>query len=82
MAFLEHLYKTMENNSRGLKVKDILDELKIKFSNSTPSYPQCKMQTKVTNKIIMNGIKKKLIKAKGKWVDKLPNVFWVYQTTP
>ena len=28
----------------------------------------------------MNGIKKKLKKAKGKWVEKLPNILWPYQT--
>ena len=30
----------------------------------------------------MNGIKKKLEKAKGKLVEKLPNVLWAYRTTP
>ena len=29
----------------------------------------------------MNGLKKKLDDAKGKWVDKLPHVFWTYRTT-
>ena len=30
----------------------------------------------------MNGISKRLEKAKGKWVEELPNVLWAYQTTP
>ncbi|GFY85715.1 hypothetical protein Acr_04g0004530 [Actinidia rufa] len=30
----------------------------------------------------MNGIKKRLEKAKGKWVDELANVLWAYRTTP
>ena len=30
----------------------------------------------------MNGLKKRLDDAKGKWVEKLPHVLWTYQTTP
>ena len=30
----------------------------------------------------MDGIKKRLQAAKGKWVDELPNVLWAYRTTP
>ena len=60
----------------------MLGQLKIKFYNSTLSYPQCNLKAEATNKIIMNGIKKKLKKVKGKWVKELLNVLWVYQTTP
>ena len=30
----------------------------------------------------MNGLKKRLDNAKGKWVEKLSDVFWTYRTTP
>ena len=30
----------------------------------------------------MNGLKKRLDDAKGKWVDELAHVLWIYQTTP
>jgi len=30
----------------------------------------------------VNGLKKRLDDAKGKWVDKLLHVLWTYQTTP
>ena len=30
----------------------------------------------------MNGLKKRLDDAKGKWVKKLPHVLWTYRTTP
>ena len=56
------------------KVKNLLEQLKIEFYNSTPSYPQCNWKAKVTNKTIMNVIKKRLEKAKGKWVEELLNV--------
>ena len=30
----------------------------------------------------MNGLKKRLDKAKGRWVEELPYVQWTYRTTP
>ena len=30
----------------------------------------------------MNGLKKRLDDAKGRWVEELPHVLWVYRTTP
>ena len=30
----------------------------------------------------MNGLKKRLDGAKGKWAKELPNVLWAYRTTP
>ena len=35
-----------------------------------------------TNKVIVDGLKKRLDEAKGKWVDELPYVLWAYHTTP
>ena len=34
------------------------------------------------NKIIINGLKRRLEGVKGNWADELPNVLWAYQTTP
>ena len=30
----------------------------------------------------MNGLKKRLDEAKGRWAKELPNVLWAYRTTP
>ena len=30
----------------------------------------------------MDGLKKRLEKAKGKWAEELPHVLWAYRTTP
>jgi len=38
--------------------------------------PQTNGQVESFNKIISDGIKKKLEKAKGLWADELPNVLW------
>ena len=64
----------------GQNVKNLFEQLNIEFYNSTPSYLQCNRQAEVTNKI-MNEIKKRLEKAKGKWVEELPIVLWAYRTT-
>ena len=66
----------------GQKVKDLLGQLKIKFYNLTLSYPQYNGQAEATNMTIMNGIKKRLGKAKGKWVEELLSILCAYQTTP
>ena len=57
-------------------------ELGITNRYSTPAYPQGNGQVEATNKVIVNGIKKRLDDAKGKWVEELPHVLWTYRTTP
>ena len=34
------------------------------------------------NKVIVNGLKKRLDDVKGKWVEELSHVLWTYRTTP
>ena len=48
---------------------------------STPAYSQGNGQTEVVNKVIRNGLKKRLDDAKGKWVEELSHVLWTYRTT-
>ena len=56
--------------------------LSIKNRYSTSAYPQGNGQAKAVNKVILNGLKKRLDDAKGKWVEELPHVLWTYRTTP
>ena len=49
---------------------------------STPTYSQGNGQAEAINKIIVNGLKKRLDDAKGRWVEELPHVLWTYRTTP
>ena len=49
---------------------------------STPAYPQGNGQAEAVNKVIVNGLKKILDDAKGRWVEELPHVLWTYRTTP
>ena len=56
-------------------------ELGITNKYSTPTYPQGNRQAEAINKVIVNGIKKMLDDAKGKWVEELPHILWTYRTT-
>ena len=41
---------------------------------SIPTYPQGNGQAEAINKVIVNGLKKRLDDAKGKWVEELSHV--------
>ena len=58
------------------------NDLSIKNKYSTPTYPQSNNQAEATNKTILNGLKKRLDRAKGRWTEELPNILWAYRTTP
>ena len=57
-------------------------ELGITNKYSTPAYPQGNGQVEAVNKVIVNGLKKRLDDVKRRWVEELPHVLWTYQTTP
>ena len=60
-------------------------DLGIKNRYSTSAYPQRNGQAEAVNKVIVNGLKKRLDDTKGKWIElieELPHVLWTYQTTP
>ena len=56
--------------------------LGIKNRYFTSAYPQGNGQVEAVNKVIVNGLKKRLDDANGKWVEDLPHVLWTYRTTP
>ena len=49
---------------------------------SIPAYPQGNGQAEATNKVIVNGLKKRLDDAKGRWIEELPHVLWTNRITP
>ena len=55
--------------------------LDIKNFFSSPAYPQFNGQAEVSNKVILDGIKKRLEDAKGRWVKELSSVMWTHRTT-
>ena len=61
---------------------EFCSDLSIKNKYTTLAYPQSTGQAKATYKTIVNGLKKRLDGAKGRWAEELPNVLWAYRTTP
>ena len=57
-------------------------ELGITNRYSTLAYPQGNGQAEAVNKVIVNGLKKKLDDAKGRWVEELSHVLGTHWTTP
>ena len=49
---------------------------------STLTYLEGNGQVEAVNKVIVNGLNKRLDDAKGKWVEELLHVLWTYRTTP
>ena len=78
MEFLEHWCPIMGCNLIARFFREYCGNLKISNRNSSPAYPQSNGQAEVTNKTIINNLKKRLKGAKGNWVEKLPNVIWAY----
>lgn len=61
--------------------KSFCTRYKILKSFAAVAHPQANGQVEAVNKIIKSTIKKRLEKAKGSWVDKLPLAVWAYRTT-
>uniref|UniRef100_A0A2N9GMT9 Uncharacterized protein n=1 Tax=Fagus sylvatica TaxID=28930 RepID=A0A2N9GMT9_FAGSY len=68
-------------NSKESFSKGFCSELGIRNFFSSPGYPQSNGQAEVSNKVILDGIKKRLEEAKGRWVEELPSVMWTHRTT-
>nr|XP_023903784.1 uncharacterized protein K02A2.6-like [Quercus suber] len=57
-------------------------ELGIMNRYFTLAYPKGNGEAEAVNKTIVNGLKKRLDDAKGKWIEELLHVLWTYRTAP
>ena len=57
-------------------------DLGIKNRYSTSAYPQGNGQAEAVNKVIVNGLKKRLNDVEGKWIEELLHLLWTYRTMP
>ncbi|XP_057434469.1 uncharacterized protein LOC130727374 [Lotus japonicus] len=63
-------------------VKDFCAEMGIEMRFASVEHPQSNGQVESANKVILNGVKKRLGEAKGLWANELITVIWAYNTTP
>lgn len=66
----------------GEKFESMLSELKMKHLKASVAYPQANGQVEVSNRAILQGLKKRIQDQPRNWVDELPNVLWSYRMTP
>ncbi|KAL0433284.1 UNVERIFIED_CONTAM: hypothetical protein Slati_2662700 [Sesamum latifolium] len=67
---------------QGRRIQDWWAGLNIKQRFTSVSHPQANGQVDVTNRILVQSIKKRLDRAGGTWVEKLTSILWSYRTTP
>jgi transposase InsO family protein len=66
----------------GSQFRELLGGLQIRHHFSSVEHPQTNGQAEAANKVILNGLKKRLENGKEAWVDNLYQVLWSYRTTP
>ncbi|XP_072088114.1 uncharacterized protein [Arachis hypogaea] len=63
------------------KFIEFLNSLGIKQKFSSVEHPQTNGQVESVNRVILQGLKKRLGDKKGAWADELASVLWSYRTT-
>lgn len=54
----------------------------IQHRRSSVAHPQSNGQVEVTNRSLLQNLRKNLEDVKTNWVDELPNILWAYRTDP
>lgn len=75
----------ISNNGRQFAedyVKSWCTDLHTKQRFISVAHPQANGQVELANRIIKDGLRKRLDKAGTNWVDELPSVLWAYRTMP
>ncbi|KAL0447247.1 UNVERIFIED_CONTAM: hypothetical protein Slati_1852600 [Sesamum latifolium] len=67
---------------QGQKIQEWCHGLRIKQRFTTVAHSQANGQVEVTNRILVQGIKRRLERVGGNWAEKLTSVLWAYRTTP
>ncbi|KAL0445373.1 UNVERIFIED_CONTAM: putative protein K02A2.6 [Sesamum latifolium] len=67
---------------QGRKIQEWCQDLRIKQRFTTVAHPQANGQVEITNRILVQGIKRRLERVGGNWAEELTSVLWAYRTTP
>ncbi|XP_026437842.1 uncharacterized protein LOC113336066 [Papaver somniferum] len=65
----------------SMVIKEFCENLNIHHNFSSPYYSQSNGKAEAINRVIMDNLKKRLEKAKGKWTEEFPGVLRSYRTT-
>ncbi|PNX98275.1 gag-pol polyprotein [Trifolium pratense] len=62
--------------------QEFLAAIKTKQHFTSVEHPQTNGQAESANRVILRGLKRRLVEGKNKWVEELWSVLWAYRTTP
>ncbi|XP_064941035.1 uncharacterized protein LOC135594623 [Musa acuminata AAA Group] len=66
----------------GRRFQEFCAKHKIQLRFSSVAYPQANGLAEVTNRSIVDGLKRRVSAARSAWIDELPSVLWALRTTP
>ncbi|KAL0411285.1 UNVERIFIED_CONTAM: hypothetical protein Slati_3718200 [Sesamum latifolium] len=71
-----------ERQFQERRIQEWCQRLHIKQRFTTVAHPQSNGQFEVTNRILVQGIKRRLDRVGGNWTKELTSVLWAYKMTP
>ncbi|XP_074327712.1 uncharacterized protein LOC141665626 [Apium graveolens] len=71
----------IETEEVHYEFREYCDDNSIKLRFTSVAHPQENGQAKVANRIILDGLKKRVEHSRNTWVDELLPILWAYQTT-
>ncbi|KAI9116835.1 hypothetical protein K1719_012201 [Acacia pycnantha] len=69
------------NSFTGVGFRDLIYEYGIQHHFASVEHPQSNGQAEAANKVILDGLKKRMLEADTSWADQLPFVLWGNRTT-
>ncbi|RWW88637.1 hypothetical protein BHE74_00002486 [Ensete ventricosum] len=66
----------------NVKFKAFCQSYRIQLKFSSVAHPQANGLAEVTNRAILEGLKKRIFGAPTTWVEELPSILWASRTTP
>ena len=81
MDFRGSLLLTMESKFDNKEFNKYCDDNDIELWFTSVAYPQANGQDEEANRIILDGLKKRVEHSKSNWVDELLPILWAYRTT-
>ena len=72
------------NNNRQFsdtRLHEFCKQYEIEHRFTLLSHPQANGEVEVINRTLLQGLKAKIARTEGSWVDELHHVLWIHQTT-